>query len=95
VKCHDFSTYAGGSGSGTGFRKDSSNLHTKHVNDKGKKCVNGHAAIPHGFNRKAMVVVTTDAAPCNRGSASITSLPATFPAGTWQKSSCGTTADCH
>jgi hypothetical protein len=94
-KCHDYVTYVSGSGSGTGFRKGSDNLHGKHVSEKGKKCVNCHAAVPHGFNRKAMIVVTADAAPYNKGSASITSVPATFPTGNWQDSSCGTTSGCH
>jgi hypothetical protein len=95
-KCHSFSTYVSGSGSGTGYRNGTDNLHGKHMTDEGKRCVNCHAAVPHGLNRRALVVFTGDASPYNQGSARISSLPGGWPAaGSWQKSSCSTGSGCH
>ncbi len=95
-KCHSFSPYVSGSGSGSGFRKDTDNLHGKHMTGEGRRCVNCHAAVPHGLNRRALVVFTGDASPYNRGDARITGMPGGWQTpGNWQQSSCSTGAGCH
>lgn len=63
--CHDSGTYLTGSGTGTGFRTTTGvNLHTRHytnssnqISNYGYRCVNCHTRIPHGWIRKAMIIV--------------------------------------
>ena len=70
--CHDWNTYgAPGGGGSTGFQTTVGlNLHTRHVQDllfsgfstNGYKCVDCHTRIPHGWWRKAMVIVNGEGA---------------------------------
>ncbi|MDL2122661.1 MAG: hypothetical protein LWX51_06165 [Deltaproteobacteria bacterium] len=59
--CHDYQTYkAGGTNSGgSGFAKSSGNLHTS-TNHNAAVCMDCHSALPHGINRKHLIVLTTD-----------------------------------
>jgi len=105
-KCHSFNVYGedGSAGaSATGFSRGSNNLHTSHM-EKDKPgagrlvtCVDCHSAIPHGWQRRAMLVVGSDPAPYNDGNASNSSSDTAFwPAtgGFWPKSTCNN-ASCH
>lgn len=104
-KCHSFDTYGrdgGASGTTTGFSDGGENLHTKHADESkpgaGRRvtCVDCHAAVPHGFNRRAMLVVTSDPAPYNTGNATLEAadIPSWPASGTWKESSCSSVA-CH
>jgi hypothetical protein len=68
-KCHNIYNYAiedGSFGEGSsGFRKDgSANLHTKHLSRlKRLKCSWCHAAVPHGWKNKALLVNLNDVGP--------------------------------
>ncbi len=70
-ECHDEQTYAGGSSSiGTsGFARSggSRNLHGSHSGRYPTtwNCAWCHSAIPHGWSRKALVVLSGDPAPYN------------------------------
>ncbi len=71
-KCHSEVVYQSGAANqaGTGFMTNlGTNLHTQHRIDApayapqstyAYRCVNCHAIIPHGYNRKAMIVLPTD-----------------------------------
>ncbi len=100
--CHDFRTYAGkdtkagqtGFASGGGGK----NLHGEHSKEFPStfRCAWCHSAVPHGWNRKALVVLTSDPAPYNAGGN-------TARINTWsisntrqyRKNSCGTVGGCH
>lgn len=61
--CHNWSTYgAGATGSATNFSKGTDNLHAKHA-DARAACFMCHAAVPHGFKRKHLIVYASDDAP--------------------------------
>lgn len=107
--CHDSATYLTGAGTGTGFSTSGgTNLHTRHytvstnpVSRYGYKCVNCHVRIPHGWNRKAMIVIQNDGAPyeVTTGGALIWTIP-TWPVTSGQYSAikdvdCTTANGCH
>ncbi len=99
--CHDYQTYKadGTNSTGSGFAKDQMgeyvNYHTnqKHGSGKGDVvCMDCHAAIPHGINRKHLIVYTTDDADYING-AKITNF-INVDDRTYSKSDC-TAAGCH
>ncbi|OFX17077.1 MAG: hypothetical protein A2Z18_00285 [Armatimonadetes bacterium RBG_16_58_9] len=61
--CHDWNTYGeGGDGKRTNFRKENDNLHRKSDHARAG-CFQCHAAVPHGFKRKHMIVYVSDGFP--------------------------------
>lgn len=65
-KCHNPNTYANRSGSGTtGFSSpDKGNLHALHTDRVGRiRCNWCHAAVPHGWKNKALLVNLNDVGP--------------------------------
>lgn len=107
--CHKPTTYLTPSTtdtSATGFSMTGgNNLHAKHASyaisaptvttPYSYKCVNCHIRIPHGWNRKAMVAVSTDATPYNNG-AKIAGSPApNLNTGSYVKGDCTTASGCH
>lgn len=113
--CHDSGTYLTGSGTGTGFRTTTGvNLHTRHytnssnqISNYGYRCVNCHTRIPHGWIRKAMIIVrgegTTYGAQYEAGGAgagliqSIVggALPPSGSYSTAKNANCTTVNGCH
>jgi predicted CXXCH cytochrome family protein len=82
------------------------NLHTQHafravtpmnplnpVNPYPYRCVNCHARIPHGMDRKALIVLTTDAAQYRPGAGMISFFNA--QAGGYVMGNCTTVSGCH
>ncbi|MHB0935679.1 MAG: cytochrome c3 family protein [Armatimonadota bacterium] len=66
-ECHHWNTYgAGGIGTGTNFSAGAVNLHALSSHAQAG-CFSCHAAIPHGFKRKHMIVYATDEAPYYQG----------------------------
>lgn len=61
-RCHDPDVYSGSGtagGTATGFSKSSGsnrNLHTRHVGLRDQPCIACHAAIPHGWKRRALLI---------------------------------------
>lgn len=104
-KCHAFNVYGRGNGSGrlTGFAKEGKeNLHTEHARqehfqaNRDCTCFDCHSAVPHGFDRRAMLIVQEDPAPYNNGAAgNVAADIAGWPApGQWLENSCST-SPCH
>lgn len=112
--CHSESVYQSGLDTtpGTGFWTTGGiNLHTRHRNlsnssalsNTGYSCVNCHIRIPHGYNRKAMILTAGDADASiyqALGGAKITSLvlgalPPSQSYGTTKGIDCNTVAGCH
>ncbi|MFQ5843738.1 MAG: multiheme c-type cytochrome [Planctomycetota bacterium] len=105
-KCHSFDVYAlnaSAGGAATGFSSTKGkNLHTFHMGknhftgSRKVTCFDCHAAVPHGWHRRSLLVVTTDPAPYNNGGAGLSPLDvAGWPAsGNWEKKSCNNAA-CH
>jgi predicted CXXCH cytochrome family protein len=92
--CHDWNTYGpGASGTQTNYRKGTGNLHRKSEHARG--CFQCHSAVPHGYQRKHMIVYVTDGPPYfaagTRGILSWTHAAG----GAYQKSNCTTTSGCH
>ena len=80
-------------GASSGFAKETVNLHNLSEHTL-RACTVCHVAVPHGAPRPRLIVLTTDAAPYNDGSAMITAI--TFsPDKTYEKDSCATTSGCH
>lgn len=96
--CHDWNTYGrGGSGNTTNYRKGTDNLHRKSEHQTSLGCFQCHSAVPHGINRKHLIVYTTDGAPYYIGGATGRGVR-TYThanAGSYSESSCGTTSGCH
>ncbi len=101
--CHDFQTYAGENTNlgVSGFARSggSRNLHGSHSARYPTtwSCSWCHSTIPHGWNRKALVILDGDPAPYNAGgnTAEITSWSISNTR-QYQRSSCGTvTSACH
>ncbi|MDL1967077.1 MAG: hypothetical protein LWW97_00670 [Deltaproteobacteria bacterium] len=91
--CHDYQTYkaAGTNLGGSGFAElGYDNLHTIH-NDA--VCMDCHSALPHGINRKHLIVLTKDNADYING-AKIMSFT-NVDDRTYSKSNCSTTIGCH
>lgn len=115
--CHDPNTYnaSGADGNnvtGTGFSNGTTiNLHNRHktlassslLSNKGYRCVNCHAKIPHGYSRKAMIVVggvggDTYAAAYSPVGGPLIVTPTALPASqgyTTRDAHCSTIAGCH
>lgn len=103
-KCHSFGVY-GKDGTEdpttTGFSGEK-NLHTEHAgasNEAANRkitCVDCHAAIPHGWRRRAMLTLTTDPPPYNDGNATLVPSDAVnWPApGNWEETDCDGSG-CH
>jgi Doubled CXXCH motif (Paired_CXXCH_1) len=65
-KCHNTSTYATKDGGGTTgfFNSDRGNLHAYHTDKIGRmRCSWCHAAVPHGWKNKALLVNLNDVGP--------------------------------
>ncbi len=101
-KCHDNTVYGAGvissDGSKTGFSIDGSySLHYVHGRVFNKPCMTCHAAVPHGWKRRALLVfgrTTPDPAPynnnaSNRGLDSRINIGGSEKSGNWQ------CCDCH
>ncbi|MCD4751316.1 MAG: cytochrome c3 family protein, partial [Thermoanaerobaculales bacterium] len=104
--CHDFQTYAGESGSfgQTGFAsgRGSKNLHGSHSarypsdSTEPFRCAWCHSAVPHGWNRKALVILDSDPAPYNiDGNTAQTTSWNISNTRRYGKNSCGTVGACH
>ena len=104
-KCHDFDVYGRdgkSDGSATGFSRGEKNLHTKHMKERhfsrtrNATCFDCHAAVPHGWHRRALLVVDSDPAPYNNGSAGLSGsdIPNWPASGNWEEKSCDN-AKCH
>jgi predicted CXXCH cytochrome family protein len=115
-KCHSEAVYQSGLATlaGTGFYGGTTNLHTQHriqsaasvTSTFGYRCVNCHTRVPHGYNRKAMIVLRNEGAPYEAGgtgSGKIINIPTvnlpasgTYPVGVINKNAnCTTVAGCH
>ncbi|NOZ94646.1 MAG: hypothetical protein GXP47_07915 [Acidobacteria bacterium] len=102
--CHDYQTYAGKNDrvGVSGFARYRSmsyrNLHGTHSGEFPTtfKCAWCHSAVPHGWSRKALIVLTSDPAPYNAGgnTARIISWYISNSRN-YRKSSCGTVSGCH
>jgi hypothetical protein len=102
--CHDFDTYAGESGTTgvSGFTRQMGGFRNLHGTHSARypnswSCAWCHSAVPHGWNRKALVVFASDPAPYNAGgnTAQITSWTISNSR-SYSRSSCGTeTTACH
>ncbi len=100
--CHDYQTYAGKdpnfgqSGYATGG--GNKNLHGEHskIFSSTFTCAWCHSAVPHGWKRKALIVLTSDPAPYNAGgnTARIVSWNISNTR-QYRKSSCATVGGCH
>jgi len=104
-KCHSFDVYGRGgsqSGSSTGFSGGGRNYHVLHMREehfqanRRSTCFDCHAAVPHGWHRRALLIAIGDPAPYNNGSAAlalsdIQNAPAP---GNWRENSCST-SPCH
>lgn len=105
-KCHSYNVYGRDGRAGpasTGFNEDNDeNLHIEHAEERKPgtnrriTCTDCHAAVPHGWRRRALLVLDTDPAPYNNGNASLKAADiSSWPAsGAWRESSCSTVA-CH
>jgi hypothetical protein len=112
--CHDISAYMTGPavpGSPvTGFYTSAgTNLHTRHyilstsspTGQNAYRCVNCHARVPHGYTRKAMIVVRGEGAPYEAGGTNqgkINSAPLNASGSynaTKTTPDCTTVAGCH
>ena len=88
-RCHDYNFYAAGvdGGSATvrsGFsRSGNYNLHKKH---KERGCTACHAAVPHGWKKKALLTETTDPAPYS--DSSYLRVNTWRASGAWNRSDC-------
>ena len=92
--CHDWNTYGqDGKGTATNFRAQTINLHAQPSHAK-FGCIACHAAVPHGFKRKHMIVYSSDGAPYFRGNA-LAGIQAYAPAagGAYTLGNC--TTSCH
>jgi len=114
-RCHSETVYQSGAFNlaGTGFYSSVSgiNLHTQHrihslgsaVSTVGYRCVNCHTRVPHGYNRKGMIVRQGEGAPyeaggANQGKITLVNLAASnFYAATLANKNvnCSTVAGCH
>jgi hypothetical protein len=103
-KCHAFAVYsesATASGWATGFSMGGNNRHRSHLEETipvagGSRkitCLDCHAAVPHGWLRRSLLVFSTDPPPYNRGEARLLSI-AGF-SGSWRKQDCTTAQGCH
>lgn len=90
--CHDRRDYGAGGLSNTAFKSGSTNLHN--IGEHKVPCANCHSAVPHGMNRKRLLVLKSDPAPYN---AVAKNTGITFPttANSWKESSCSTVSGCH
>jgi hypothetical protein len=103
-KCHDFNVYGRDgteSPAATGFSGDGKNLHAFHAEEehfsgaRNATCTDCHAAIPHGWRRRGLLVVSSDPAPYNSGAALSSSDVAGWPSsGNWEEESCDSSR-CH
>ncbi|NOZ77977.1 MAG: hypothetical protein GXP48_02110 [Acidobacteria bacterium] len=102
-ECHDYKTYAGKSSSTgqTGFSRWMGgyiNLHGTHsaAFPNTFKCAWCHSAVPHGWHRKALIVLTSDPAPYNAGgnTARINSWSISNSRN-YRRFSCATVSGCH
>jgi predicted CXXCH cytochrome family protein len=102
--CHDFSTYAQDSENrNTGFSTDGGtrNLHGLHAREDNPVanrpigCMDCHSKIPHGINRRALLVTTSDPARLRGGTVLLleSDVPAWGPSGDWSVDDC--TVSCH
>ncbi|GAB4341892.1 MAG: hypothetical protein Kow0099_19010 [Candidatus Abyssubacteria bacterium] len=102
--CHDFSTYAQPNDNrGTGFSAGnfSRNLHGLHSQEdhplanRPIACMDCHNKIPHGMNRRAMLVVSTDPARLRGGTVLLlaSDIPNWGPTGDWEENDCNVA--CH
>ena len=100
--CHDYQTYKadGNISTGSGFARWQSggytNLHTcqKHGSAKGDcVCMDCHCALPHGINRKHLIVLTSDGVDYRNG-AKITGFT-NVDNRDYNKNHCGTLSGCH
>ncbi len=114
-ECHDSNTYLNGSGTTTGFKTTAgTNLHTQHyinstnaISNYGYRCVNCHTRIPHGWLRKAMIIVqgegATYGAQYEAGGANAGliqsivggALPQSGNYGVGKNTNCTTAVGCH
>jgi predicted CXXCH cytochrome family protein len=66
------------------------------VGDHGSRpCQACHAATPHGTFRPALIALTTDPQPYNKGAARITSFTQASTPGGYSESNCSTASGCH
>jgi len=102
--CHDYSTYAQENDNrNTGFSEKNfdKNLHGLHAGEENPVanrligCMDCHSKIPHGINRRALLVVRTDPARLRGGTVLLrrTDVPMWGPRGNWEESDC--TVECH
>ncbi len=102
--CHDFSTYAQANDNrNTGFSSDGGtrNLHGFHsqqdnvVANRPIGCMDCHDKIPHGINRRALLVTTSDPARLRGGTVLLleSDIPNWGPSGDWDEGDCNVA--CH
>ncbi len=103
--CHDYQTYAGQDDtvgvSGFSRRRGGGtyrNLHATHSSEFNGNmlCAWCHSAVPHGWNRKALVVLTSDPAPYNAGGNTSRLVAWSISnSRSYRFSSCSTAGGCH
>lgn len=99
--CHDRDVYGGGinsTSSASGFSDGIKNLHNlgDTLGSKHRQvCVSCHNFIPHGWQKKKLLVETGDGVPYNNGSKLVVNN--WDSSGNWQKTSCGdgSVVGCH
>lgn len=102
--CHDFSTYGQANNNrNTGFSADNftDNLHGEHTEKTNTiagrpiGCMDCHSKIPHGINRRALLVTRTDPARLLGGTVLLreADIPRWGPSGNWDESDCN--VECH
>ncbi|MBO8125684.1 MAG: hypothetical protein H0Z38_00420 [Firmicutes bacterium] len=99
--CHDYNLYVSGmSTSGTLFIKSSGkNLHALHMNfnksvERGViGCSSCHSAVPHGWNKRALIVEDGDPAPYRQSQYQLKILYWPSTPGSWDTDNCNT--ECH
>jgi hypothetical protein len=101
--CHDYKAYAGKSSSTgqSGFSRWMGgylNLHGTHsaAFPNTFKCAWCHSAVPHGWHRKALIVLTSDPAPYNAGGNTSRIISWSISnSRNYRRFSCATVSGCH
>lgn len=102
--CHDFTTYAQRNDNrNTGFSRNNfgENLHGLHANEDNPVanrpigCMDCHSKVPHGINRRALLVTSSDPARLLGGTVLLkqSDVPNWGPSGNWDEGDC--TVVCH
>jgi predicted CXXCH cytochrome family protein len=89
--------------SGTGFcfnchsaaaSRNSNNVHSR-GDHQSRPCQACHSASPHGSFRPALIALTTDPAPYNKGASRLTAFTQASTPGGYRESNCSTSSGCH